>query len=265
MKKVLLILGAVAALVVGIVAVAAVGAQEGSPDAEKRGDEFIAKTAENLGITVEELTAAMTDARFEMIDEAVAEGKITEEQAAKLKDRIEEYGPLSHPHQGKGGHRACLGARFIVSAAATVLGMQEADLVERLKSGQSLAAVAESQGMGLEEFKAALLEQVKTQLQAKVDEGVLTQERADKIFAGIEENIDRIVNAVPEGDGPCQRPRHDGLVRMALLPSADRAGSRRSASLPPAARVDNQIAFFSEFERPAIGGPLPSFSGGRSV
>ena len=36
-------------------------------------------------------------------------------------------------------------------------------------------------------------------LQAKVDEGKITQERADRVFAGIEEHIDRIVNF--EGQG----------------------------------------------------------------
>ena len=205
MKKTLLILGAVAALAVAIVAVAAVGAQEGTPDAEKPADEFIAKTAENLGITVDELTAAMTNARFEMIDEAVADGKLTEEQAAKLKERIQEYGPLIQPHRVKDKHRACLGARFMVSAAATVLDMEAADLTEQLKSGQSLAAVAEAQGMSVDDFKAGLLSQVKTELDTKVADGKLAQERADKIYAGVEENIDRIISATPEGDGPCHK------------------------------------------------------------
>ncbi len=210
MKKVLLIVGLVAALSVGIVAVGVVGAQEGSEDGGRPGDEFIAKTAENLGVTVEELTAAMTDARFDMIDEKGAGGTLTEEQAADIKERIEQYGPLSHPHRPRDGHRECRGVKFIVSAAAAVLGMEVEELVEALESGQSLLAVAESQGMAADEFSASLLEQVKTPLDEKVTSGAISQEQADRIFSGVETNIGRIINAVPGEEGPCRRPGHDG-------------------------------------------------------
>lgn len=72
--------------------------------------------AENLGITVEELEAAMEAtheqlreefeaAALERIDEAVAEGRITEEEAEKLRQRIED-GELPRPGRGRGGlHR----------------------------------------------------------------------------------------------------------------------------------------------------------------
>ena len=39
-----------------------------------------------------------------------------------------------------------------------------------------------------------------------MDEGTITQEQADRIFAGIEEHIDRIVNFEGHGDErPCHR------------------------------------------------------------
>lgn len=49
----------------------------------------VAKVAANLGVSTDDLVAAFTKARIELIDEAVAEGKITAEQAQAMKDRLE--------------------------------------------------------------------------------------------------------------------------------------------------------------------------------
>ena len=208
---VVVVLGALV-LGVGVLMTTGAGAQEG--DAQKPGERFVAETAERLGVTPEELTSAMTEAQFEIIDDAVAEGRLTEEQAAKLKARIEEYGPLSiigrRDHDGKG---LCHGARLVTGAAAEVLGKEPAEVAAALKSGESLAEQAQAQGMSVEDFKTALLAAVKATLQTKVDEGTITQVQADRIFAGIEENIDRIVNYEGQGGrGPCHRrgDRGDG-------------------------------------------------------
>ena len=159
-------------------------------------------------MTPEALTEAMTGAQFEIIDEAVAEGRMTEEQATKLKERIEEYGPVSaigRGHRG-GGKGFCHGARLVAGAAGVVLGKEPAEVAEAVKAGESLAEQAEAQGMSVEDFKAALLSAVKATLQTKVDEGAITQEQADRIYAGIEEHIDRIVNFEgEEGRGSCHR------------------------------------------------------------
>jgi hypothetical protein len=97
--------------------------------------------------------------------------------------------------------------------------------VAAVKSGESLAEQAEAQGMSVEDFKTALLAAVKTALQAKVDEGTITQVQADRILAGIEENIDRIVNFEgQEGRGPCHQ-RGDRADRP--------AGARRQAETSP--------------------------------
>jgi lipoate-protein ligase A len=201
---VVVVLGALV-LGVGVLMSTGAGAQEG--DAQKPGERFVAETAERLGVTPEELTSAMTEAQFEIIDDGVAEGRLTEEQAANLKARIEEYGPLSViGRRNRDGKGLCHGARLVTGAAAEVLGKEPAEVAAAVKSGESLAEQAEAQGMSVEDFKAALLDAIKRMLQAKVDEGTITQVQADRIFAGIEENIDRIVNFEgQEGRGPCHR------------------------------------------------------------
>lgn len=206
MKGLLAIIAGAFVVGAAVLAVTSAGAQEG--DGERPGDRFIAETAENLGVSAEELTAAMTDAQFEIIDEKVAEGALTEEQAAKLRERIEEYGPLSviGLRQRKGGDGPCKGARLVVGSAAEVLGKEAAEVVQAIRSGESLAEQAEAQGMSVEDFTAALLDAIKAKLDAKVAEGVITQAQADRIFAEIESEIDKIVKFEGQpGLAPCHR------------------------------------------------------------
>ena len=179
-------------------------AQEGDGDAgdePRPADQLLARVAEKLGISEEQLRTAFQEAELELVDEAVAEGRLTPEKAERIRERISEgriFPPLGRPH-----HKPYPRVQgLIVDSAATVLGMEKEALVEELRSGQSLAEVAEAQGMSVGDFKTALLAQVQANLNAKVAAGDLTQEQADRIFEEIEEYIDRIVNGQ---FGPHQR------------------------------------------------------------
>lgn len=83
-----LVIGAVAALAVAAVAFVVVG-QTGAISATPRREAFLEKVAAHLGVSVDDLVAAFEKARLEQIDEAVAAGKITPEQAEALKARLE--------------------------------------------------------------------------------------------------------------------------------------------------------------------------------
>ena len=51
-------------------------------------DHYLELLAGNLGITVEELEGALTQSHLDLIDEKVADGTITEEEAAEIIERI---------------------------------------------------------------------------------------------------------------------------------------------------------------------------------
>ena len=204
MKGILAVIAA--AFVAGVAILAVHGALAQGGDGDRPGDKFIAKTAEKLGISAEELTTAMSNAQFDLIDEAVANGKLTEDEAAKLKERVNEYGPLSVlglRHRKDGA--VCRGAKVVVGAAADVLQMDRAEIVSALRSGQSLAEIAQSKGMSVEDFKAALIQSVKGKLDATVADGTITQEQADRAYTVIQGKIDEIVQF--EG-GQDARPCH---------------------------------------------------------
>ena len=182
MKRLLMIAAAVVVLAVGAVAIggAATSAREGDGPLGT----FLGKVAEKLGISEEEFKTAIDEARTESIDEAVAEGRLTEEQAQRLQERGFPFA----------GGRVGKGCGQVKDAAAEVLGMTQEELKDELKDGNSLADVAEAQGMSVEDFKVALLDQVQVQLGELVADGDFTQEQADDIFQRTEENIDSILS-----------------------------------------------------------------------
>lgn len=203
MKKLVMI--AAAAVILVLAAVALGGAVTSAQGDEGPLQTFLARVAEKLGISEEELTTAMKEARLEMIDEAVAEGRLSEEQADRLRERVEAGAilplrpPAHHPRPG-----TCQRAvNFGLEAAAQVLGMEKGQLIQEIRSGKSLAEVAEAQGMTVEEFKEAFLSQIETQLDELVAQGKLSGEQAERILQRVEENIDRIVNGHMRPGGPC--------------------------------------------------------------
>jgi hypothetical protein len=183
MKRLMMIAVAVAVLALGVVAVGGAAADE---DDGLVGS-FLGRVAEKLGVSEDELRTAIDDARGETLDEAVAEGRLTERQAERMQERGFPFA----------GGRMLHGRGHVMDAVAEVLGMTPADLVAQLQDGNSLADVAEAQGMSVEDFKAALLAQVQAQLDELVAEGGLTQEQADEILQRTEDNIDNI----PTGEG----------------------------------------------------------------
>ena len=210
MKRLLIALAAVA--VIGLGAVAVGGAVGSAQEGDGPVGTFISKLAGKLGVSEDELTTAIKDTRIEMIDEAVADGRLTQEQADRLKEKINEsdYGLFGFGRGFGVGPGLChRAAGHVLDTAAEVLDMPKDDLAQQLKDGKSLAEVAEVQGMSVEDFKAALLDKEKAKLDTLVSEDKLTQTQADKIYEKFQENIDTIVNAVPGEDGPCHGgPRH---------------------------------------------------------
>ncbi|MCI0842796.1 MAG: hypothetical protein J4N36_03445 [Chloroflexi bacterium] len=238
MKRILILGGVLAALAVGIVAVAGAGAQEDTSE-DRPADHYLELLAENLGVTVEELEGALTQSHLDLINEKVADGTITEEEAAEIIERIESgEGRLFPPfgggrHGGGHGHIQRL-VGLVVENSAEVLGMEVEALKDELHAGNSLADVATAQGLDVEQFKADVLTAVAADLDEKVADGSITQEQADRILAKITESIDRIVEKVP-GEGAPEGsdvgahsfggPRHGGPGFRVPLGDTDGAGA----------------------------------------
>jgi len=242
MKRIMILGGVLAALAVGIVAVAGAGAQETTPEGDTAAvegdrpvDHYLELLAENLGFTVEELEGALTQSHIDLVNEKVADGTITEEEAAEIIERLESgEGRLFPPFGGgqRGGHYGKFHrlVGLVVGNSAEVLGMEVDALKEELHAGNSLADVATAQGVDVEQFKPDLLAAIASDLDEKVADGAITQEQADNILAKITESIDRIVEKVPgegapDGGRPFGGPRHGRPGFRAPLDDAGDAGA----------------------------------------
>jgi hypothetical protein len=102
-----------------------------------------------------------------------------------------------------GSREGCAGGgkHLIKEAAAEVLGMSEEDLRAALREGQTLAEIAEAQGMSVEDFTSAVEDNVTATLQEQVNAGEITQEEYDEAIANLQEKLDDIINATPGGAG----------------------------------------------------------------
>jgi hypothetical protein len=107
----------------------------------------------------------------------------------------EDGSPEEDATEDESEGRGCGGGKYLIKeAAAEVLGISEDELVTALRNGQSLSQIAEAQGMSVDDFRAALLESVTADLQARLDAGDITQEQFDEKVAELNANIDEIIN-----------------------------------------------------------------------
>ena len=152
---------------------------------------FVGRLAENLGITQGELEGAIEQTHFDQVDAALAEGLITEEQAADRREAIESgesrFGQRGHKmqRQGGGNHSA---------AVAEFIGITPEELREAIQGGQSTVQVAEANGVSEQELTDFLLGEIEAKLAEAVESGRIDQATADEKLAGAAERIAECIN-----------------------------------------------------------------------
>ncbi len=186
-----------AALVGGGAAVAA--SQLGAGEEQQA---ILDDAAKQLGVKPAELSDALKDAYKARIDAAIEAGELTKQQGDALKERIEsgELPLLGLHHGGPDGDHG--GFHGNLDAAATYLGLTEAELHEQLESGKTLAEVAGDQGKSADGLEQALVNAAKQDIAAAVDAGRLTQAQADEIITELPDRIDDLVNGTLPPRGP---------------------------------------------------------------
>ncbi len=201
------------------------------------GDTFWTLLADKLGVDADELKQQAVETRQEMVDQAVTDGRTTQEQADAIKENITANNiiapiqlngpgrpgiPPMQPNQpnsqgqprrgpfgwfgqgnGNGGFpgmggfggmfgRGMLGANLdVVTAVADALNMEPKALVEQFSQGQSLAEIAEAQGVDEATVKEAII----TYFTGKIDEqlalGLISEVQANQLKSQLTpENID---------------------------------------------------------------------------
>jgi len=196
-----------AALAVALGAAGAVAASGVlSPNEESQA--VLDDAADRLGVEPSELSDALKEALKSRVDAAVDAGRLTEEQGKTLKERIDSgdtpllFGGLGR-FGGLGGHGpghlGGLGHFGKLDAAASYLGLSEAELREQLADGKTLAEIAKAEGKSVDGLVQALVAEGKNRLDQAVTDGKLTQAQADELAQGLQERMTDLVNGeLPE-------------------------------------------------------------------
>jgi polyhydroxyalkanoate synthesis regulator phasin len=169
------------------------------------GQTMLDRVAAKLGIDSVTLRDAIESSASDEIDERVAAGELTQEQADAMKERLADApenaligGGFRHGHGPGGGGHFCAGEEL-----ATFLGITQDELRTELQAdGATLATVAEAHGKSRDDLKAFLMEQFTAKLDERVAAGDLTQEEADARLAEKTANLDAIIDGtMPFGRG----------------------------------------------------------------
>jgi len=127
--------------------------------------------AKDQGLTVAEFQEIMTEARQNSLDQAVADGVITQDQA----DQMSAF------KEAAKGRRQQMGAihDYMEAAIAAEFGLTEEELEARHAAGETMMDLASEQGLTIEDFTARMTAARASALEQAVADGVITQEQAD--------------------------------------------------------------------------------------
>jgi hypothetical protein len=200
--KIKIAAGAAAAVAVAGGGAAFAASQVWSPKAENQA--VIDDAAKQLGVSSDQLSAALKSALKNRVDAAVAGGRLTKDQGDALKARIDSGGvPLVLGGFGaRGGFGPLHGGPFArgLDAAASYLGLTEAELRTQLASGKTLAQIAKDHGKSVDGLVQALVKDAEAKIDAAVASGRLTSAEADKAKSTLEQAVTDLVNGKFPGD-----------------------------------------------------------------
>ena len=178
--------------------------------------QFLNDVAHRLNVTPDQLRAALKGAMIDRINEAVKDGWLTQAQADKLEQRINQgqlpmapgLGAFGGPRFGGPGlggpgfgGPGFGGPRFRhpivnveLAAAAGYLGLTESQLVDQLSSGKSLAQVAKDKGKTTAGLEQAMTAAFKSRLDKAVSAGRITQSQEQAALKWFQARLDKRVN-----------------------------------------------------------------------
>jgi len=142
----------------------------GLPFGPGSGIDYDAYLAEALGITTDELQAAYDTADQAALDEAVAQGLITEEQAALIQARRALVDYIDHD-----------------AIIAEALGITTDELQAARDEGKDVRDLIDELDLDGQTVLAAIKAGYQEAVQQAVDDGILTQDQADQIAENVQD------------------------------------------------------------------------------
>jgi len=222
------VLGLAALVVAGFAGGAYAATQNSGPSSRQA---FLNDIAKRLHVTPSQLSSAINGATTDQLQAEVKAGEITRAQANALEQRIKKGGssPLLPLTPGLAGPRAFLapgngngafpGRAFghgfgpgpgpgpgfgpgfgfgfgfgDLNAAASYLGLSNAQLIQHLQSGKSLAEIATSKGKTAAGLEQAMTAPIKKALDAAVARKAITAAKEQQILSRLSSTLSQRIN-----------------------------------------------------------------------
>ena len=179
--------------------------QTDSPAASSK--TIVASAAKQVGVSESALTAALIESEETQIDAQVTAGRLTQAEADAIKQRLESgdvplvgIGMAFGDHHDSPGHG---GPGHDLAAASTYLGVSEATVRSELDGGKTLAQIATANGKTVDGLVTALAAAEKSELDAAVTSGKITQTQEAAMLVNSKQHITDEVNGKrPSGPFP---------------------------------------------------------------
>lgn len=180
--------------------------------------------ASALGIDTEEYDAIVDTARQQVLDDAVNEGLLTEEQAERMSERwAQGMGPggmgafgCGRGMMGRQGGFDCMMVgteSSLLGVAAEELGMTLDELTAELQDGKTIADLAAEKGIEPQAIADAFVAQRAEWLAEAVADGRITQQQADWMLENMQAHVLQHLDAPfvgAAGPGGCWGERQGG-------------------------------------------------------
>ena len=195
----------------------AAGEMLGQADQNGPHGDLYAAAATYIGISEADLRTALQSGKS-LADVAVEHGKtrdgliqaLTQVDQARIAQVVDQKGlPAVKPGPGRGFDKGVLGDSF--AAAATYLGTTEADLMTKLRAGQSLAQIGNATtGKSRDGLVQALVADANTKIDQAQANGKITADQATQLKSNLQTRLGELVDntsprGFPRGFGPGPR------------------------------------------------------------
>lgn len=173
----------------------------------------VAEIAEANGVSADTVAAALTAEMQSHIADHVTAGDITQEQAdtrlASVDERVDDLLNGTLPlggHRGEfgrdgAGMRGFGGRLGMSSTLPDLLGIDADELRVQLRGGSTIAEIAESSGVSVDDVISGLVSDASDRLDTAVTDGKITQDQADQALTDMTQRITDMVN----GEAPLGR------------------------------------------------------------
>ncbi|MGN6757229.1 MAG: hypothetical protein ACTHMJ_12680 [Thermomicrobiales bacterium] len=216
-------------------------------DTQQLVNDVLTRFAARLGVSQQTMNNDFIASVNDTIDQAVRDGKLTQNEGAKIKQQAAQVGLAgllngganNTSSQSSGGvaNRVSKDDKFLATAweaalnqLTTMLGVTPDQLKQQLGT-QRIADIAQAHHVDVAQLRAAMLAAGQAKLNGFVQAGQLAQDQADATYAGLTKQVDALLTQPPQaakqgdrwqangpGDDALQAAWEAGAAKIGLDP-----------------------------------------------